>query len=65
VSISRRTFVTTAAATGTGLLMVPRHVLGRGHEAPGDLVSFATDIVRERRSPNYNDLLTREYRTGW
>jgi predicted dehydrogenase len=42
VSISRRKFVTTAAATGAGFLIVPRHVLGRGHQAPSDLVNFAT-----------------------
>ncbi len=42
MSISRRKFVTTAAATGAGLLVVPRHVLGRGYQAPSDLVNFAT-----------------------
>ena len=40
--ISRRKFVSTAAATGAGLLIVPRHVLGRGYQAPSDLVNFAT-----------------------
>ena len=34
--------MTTAAATGAGLLIVPRHVLGRGHQAPSDMVNFAT-----------------------
>jgi hypothetical protein len=42
VPISRRKFVTTAAGTGAGLLIVPRHVLGRGYQAPSDLVNFAT-----------------------
>ena len=42
MSISRRKFVKTAAATGAGLLIVPRHVLGRGYQAPSDLVNFAT-----------------------
>jgi predicted dehydrogenase len=42
MSITRRKFVTTAAATGAGLLIVPRHVLGRGYQAPSDLVNFAT-----------------------
>ena len=39
---SRRKFVATAAATGAGLLIVPRHVLGRGFQAPSDLVNIAT-----------------------
>jgi predicted dehydrogenase len=42
VSISRRKFVSTAAATGAGLFIVPRHVLGRGYQAPSDMVNFAT-----------------------
>jgi predicted dehydrogenase len=42
VPVTRRKFVTTAAATGAGLLIVPRHVLGRGYQAPSDLVTFAT-----------------------
>ncbi|MEO5894936.1 MAG: Gfo/Idh/MocA family oxidoreductase [Vicinamibacterales bacterium] len=42
MSVSRRKFVSTAAATGAGLLIVPRHVLGRGYQAPSDLVNFAT-----------------------
>ena len=28
--ITRRSFVTTAAAAGAGIVIVPRHVLGRG-----------------------------------
>src|SRR5215203_1747991 len=39
--ISRRTFLTTAAA-GAGLTIVPRHVLGRGFQAPSDTVNVAT-----------------------
>src|SRR5690606_26341421 len=42
MAVSRRTFVRTAAATGAGLVIVPRHVLGRGFQAPSDLVNFAT-----------------------
>jgi hypothetical protein len=42
VPISRRKFVKTAAATGAGMLIVPRHVLGRGYQAPSDMVNFAT-----------------------
>jgi predicted dehydrogenase len=40
--VSRRDFVTTAALTGAGLLVVPRHVLGRGFQAPSDTVNIAT-----------------------
>ena len=40
--VSRRRFVTTASAAGAGLLILPRHVLGRGYQAPSDLVNFAT-----------------------
>ena len=40
--VSRRKFVKTAAATGAGLVIVPRHVLGRGYQAPSDLVNYAT-----------------------
>ena len=34
--ITRRSFVTTAAAAGAGIVIVPRHVLGRGFQAPSD-----------------------------
>ena len=40
--ISRRKFVTTVAATGAGFTIVPRHVLGRGFQAPSDTVNIAT-----------------------
>ena len=41
-SISRREFVTTAAAAGAGVMIVPRTVLGRGFQAPSDTVNVAT-----------------------
>src|SRR5688500_6569185 len=40
--ISRRRFLTTTAAAGAGLTIVPRHVLGRGFQAPSDTVNVAT-----------------------
>jgi predicted dehydrogenase len=40
--VSRREFVTTAAAAGAGLVIVPRSVLGRGFQAPSDTVNVAT-----------------------
>ena len=39
--MSRRQFVTTMAGAGAGLMIVPRHVLGRGFQAPSDLVNVA------------------------
>ncbi len=39
--MSRRQFVTTVAGAGAGLMIVPRHVLGRGFQAPSDLVNVA------------------------
>jgi predicted dehydrogenase len=40
--VSRREFVTRTAAAGAGLVIVPRHVLGRGFQAPSDTVNIAT-----------------------
>jgi len=42
-SVSRREFMTTAVAAGAGtaFMIVPRHVLGRGMQAPSDLVNVA------------------------
>jgi len=38
---TRRKFITNVAATAAGLMIVPRHVLGRGYQAPSDLVNVA------------------------
>ena len=35
--VSRRDFVTTTAAATAGFMIVPRHVLGRGFQAPSDM----------------------------
>src|SRR3954466_14079007 len=40
-NISRRTFLTTTAV-GAGVTILPRHVLGRGFQAPSDTVNIAT-----------------------
>jgi predicted dehydrogenase len=40
--ITRREFAQTAALAGAGMMIVPRHVLGRGQTAPSDLVNIAT-----------------------
>jgi predicted dehydrogenase len=39
--VSRRQFVTTVAGTGAALSIVPRHVLGRGFQAPSDTLNVA------------------------
>jgi predicted dehydrogenase len=39
--ISRRHFIETAAITGAGIAIVPRHVLGRGFTPPSDLLNIA------------------------
>jgi len=41
MSITRREFVTTGATAAAGLTIVPRHVLGRGFQAPSDTVNVA------------------------
>jgi predicted dehydrogenase len=38
---TRRDFITTVGTTAAGLMIVPRHVLGRGYQAPSDLVNVA------------------------
>ena len=40
--VSRRQFIETAALTGAGLTIVPRHVLGRGLTPPSDLLNIAS-----------------------
>ena len=39
--VSRRHFIETAAVTGAGIAIVPRHVLGRGFTPPSDLLNIA------------------------
>jgi predicted dehydrogenase len=39
--VSRRHFIETAAITGAGIAIVPRHVLGRGYTPPSDLLNIA------------------------
>jgi predicted dehydrogenase len=49
---TRRQFVTTAARTGAAVMIVPRHVLGRGFQAPSDTVNIATVGVSGMGSSN-------------
>ena len=39
--VSRRHFIETAAISGAGIAIVPRHVLGRGFTPPSDLLNIA------------------------
>ncbi len=40
--ITRRDFINKTAVAGAGVMIVPRHVLGRGFQAPSDTVNIAT-----------------------
>ena len=42
MTFTRRQFISTTATAGAGLTIVPRHVLGRGFQAPSDTVNVAT-----------------------
>ena len=42
MTITRRDFIATTAVTAAGLMIVPRHVLGRGYQAPSDLLNVAS-----------------------
>src|SRR6478736_4945783 len=56
--ISRRKFMTTVAATGAGLTIVPRHVLGRGFQAPTDTVNIATVGIGGMGGSNTRNLMS-------
>jgi predicted dehydrogenase len=55
---SRREFMSTTALTGAGLMIVPRHVLGRGMQAPSDTVNIATVGVSGMGSSNTNNVMS-------
>ena len=40
--VTRREFVSTTAAGAAAFMIVPRHVLGRGMQAPSDILNIAT-----------------------
>src|SRR5215212_7432824 len=56
--ISRRKFVTTVAATAAGLTIVPRHVLGRGFQAPSDTVNIAVVGIGGMGGTNTRNLMS-------
>ncbi len=51
-TISRRQFVKTTIGATAAWMIVPRHVLGRGFQAPSDLVNVATVGVTGMGTPN-------------
>src|SRR5919112_509256 len=55
--ISRRKFVTTVATTGAGLTILPRHVLGRGFQAPSDTLNIATVGINGQGYTNTRNLM--------
>jgi predicted dehydrogenase len=55
--ITRRKFVTTVAATGAALTIVPRHVLGRGFQAPSDTLNIATVGINGQGFTNTRNLM--------
>ncbi len=56
--VPRSTFVRTIAATGAGLTIVPRHVLGRGFQAPSDTVNIATIGIGGMGGSNTRSLMS-------
>jgi len=56
--MSRRDFVNTSALAGAGLMIVPRHVLGRGMQAPSDTMNIATVGVSGMGSSNTNAVMS-------
>ena len=56
--VSRRDFVTRTAVAGAGLVIVPRHVLGRGFQAPSDTVNIATVGVSGMGASNTTAVLS-------
>ena len=56
--VSRRQFVTTVAGATAAAMIVPRHVLGRGFQAPSDTVNIATVGINGMGSSNTTQVMT-------
>jgi predicted dehydrogenase len=59
--VSRRKFVQTAAGAGAALTIVPRHVLGRGFQAPSDTVNLATVGIGGMGGSNTRALMSQNF----
>jgi len=57
-AVTRRDFMTTAAIAGAGLTIVPRHVLGRGFQAPSDTLNIATVGIGGMGGNNTRNLMS-------
>src|SRR6185503_15148294 len=56
--VTRREFVTTTAGLAAGMLIVPRHVLGRGFQAPSDTVNVAIVGINGMGASNAQNLMS-------
>ena len=56
--ITRRRFVQTVAGTGAALTIVPRHVLGKGFQAPSDTVNVAAVGIGGRGGSDLRGVLS-------
>jgi len=56
--VTRREFVTTTAGLAAGMLIVPRHVLGRGFQAPSDTVNVAIVGINGMGGSNAEGLMS-------
>ena len=57
-SPSRRQFIKTAAGAGAAFMIVPRHVLGRGFQAPSNLVNVAAVGINGMGGSNLNAVMS-------
>jgi predicted dehydrogenase len=57
-AVTRRRFVTTVAATAASITIVPRHVLGRGFQAPSDTLNIATVGIGGMGGNNTRNLMS-------
>jgi predicted dehydrogenase len=58
LGFSRRDFINRTALAGAGLMIVPRHVLGRGMQAPSDTLNIATVGVSGMGSSNTQSVMS-------
>jgi predicted dehydrogenase len=56
--LTRREFVTTAAAAGAAAMIVPRRVLGRGFQAPSDTVNIAVCGINGMGAVNAENVMS-------
>ena len=59
--VTRRKFVKTAAGAGAAITIVPRHVLGRGFQAPSDTVNLATVGIGGMGGSNTRALMSQNF----